>query len=118
MTQFSTTSTSSSATSPHNCALDALDVDIYENETELLLLADAPGLTPDQLSVELEWPLLNIFVNTPGEGKSSRSIHRQCKLDVAVDEAKISAQAKDGELSVRIPKALSAVPKQIPVNSA
>lgn len=80
-------------------------VDIYENEHELLILSDLPGVTPDALSVGVDHTGLRI----QGRAKNADAIEcalftRTFQLDASVDVTKIEAKIREGVLEVHLPK--------------
>ncbi len=99
-------------------------VDIFETDEGLMVLADLPGVTNDDVDIQVEDYLLTI------KGKTSYSpnpdlIHdefrllnffRQFKLGNEVDQERISARVKNGVLTVNLPKAEKIKPRRIAVN--
>jgi HSP20 family protein len=88
-------------------------VDIYENDRELLLLADLPGVASEQLKLAIEPPELRIET----EGAES-SFARTFTVDERINVAEASAELKHGVLTVRLPKVASMKPRQIPIRAA
>lgn len=102
-------------------------VDIYETDTELVVLADMPGVRPDDLSIRLEDDTLTL----EGEAAPSASAQgeallteyaagryrRQFTLGESIDRAKIEARLKNGELRLVLPKAEKAKPQRIEVQA-
>ena len=98
-------------------------VDIYENGDALIVTADLPGVSKENLDVRVENNLLTI------RGKPSHlasgdpvyreyelaSFFRQFELNEKVDQANISAELQHGVLTLRLPKAQGAQPRQIEV---
>lgn len=98
-------------------------VDIYETPEGLVLLADMPGVGPNDLEIRLEENILTI------QGRAQHAIDkepiyrefelgnffRQFELSDQVDQEKISARLRHGVLSMELPRAEKAKPKQIPV---
>lgn len=82
--------------------------------------ADVPGFNKDEVSVDVHHGVLRIHAekserkesDEPGKDgvkwhrveRSSSTLSRQFKLPPAADEARISAKAENGVLSVTIPK--------------
>ncbi|AKT37305.1 Hsp20/alpha crystallin family protein [Chondromyces crocatus] len=98
-------------------------VDIYENADELLVLADLPGVLQDGLSVHLEKGELTIEGRrvdaarvAPGNDVAGLWDYRRTFLvPRGIDSAKISADLKEGVLSIHLPKAEAVKPRQIPI---
>jgi HSP20 family protein len=101
-------------------------VDIAESETEFRLRADLPGVTKDNLRVEIENGRLtiaasrkledeqnfkNIHVERHGSVRYTRTFH----LGEEIDADQIRAEFKDGVLSLTLPKREKALPKRIEV---
>jgi HSP20 family protein len=98
-------------------------VDIYEKPESLVLLADLPGVAPGDLNVRLEDNILTI------QAKAQHAItaepiyrefelinfFRQFELSDQVDQGKITARLNNGVLTLELPKAEKAKPRQITV---
>jgi HSP20 family protein len=98
-------------------------VDIYETGDSLVVVADLPCVPKDGLDIRVDDDVLTI------QGKTSYSppsdvfhrefgmanFFRQFSLSEEVDQTKISAQLRNGVLTVQLPKAEKAKPKQIEV---
>jgi HSP20 family molecular chaperone IbpA len=103
-------------------------VDIFETANELVVLADMPGVTPDELHVRLEGDVLTI----DGRPKSDEyeglkpihveynvgGFHRRFTLGEAVDRDGIRAELRNGVLKLRLPKAERAKARRIDVKAA
>jgi len=94
------------------------DVDVYENDQELLLVADVPGTSADRITVNLEGSVLSVSADLADEGEYKASYRRQFKIAVPVDPDKISAESKAGELTIRLGKSGVHSPKRINVRAA
>ncbi len=99
-------------------------VDIYESPTELVLVADMPGVEPEDLDIDLNDDTLSIVgkvAESPLEGEvllaeyRLGSYFRSFALTDALDQGKISASLADGVLRIVLPKAAKAVPRKIPI---
>ena len=98
-------------------------VDIYETADGLVVKADLPGVAKEGLDVRVENSLLTI------RGKAAHAalgdpvyreyelvnFFRQFELNERVDQSKISADLKHGVLTLNLPKAEEAKPRQIEV---
>ena len=94
-------------------------VDIYENDRELLLLADLPGVTRESLSVEVNHPELKIEGQSFDGAKQPEFVFtRTFHLDSSVDVNKIEAKLSDGVLEVHLPKSEPFQVRKIAVKSA
>jgi HSP20 family molecular chaperone IbpA len=99
--------------------------DIYENNEELLLIADLPGVMTDHLKIQLDKNELIIEgVRTP-----TRNDHvlvdeslvcdyrRTFIVPPGIDEKKIKAETKHGVLRLHLPKSEAVKPRQIQVKA-
>ena len=99
-------------------------VDIFETDAALVVVADLPGVSKDEIEVRVEDDLLTIDGKTQdwskGESITSefelRSFFRQFHLGEIVDQEKIEADLKHGVLTIQLPKVEKAQPKHIAVN--
>ena len=105
-------------------------VDIYENGNhELILKAELPAMTRDDIDITLE----NNTLTLRGEKKFAQdvkdeqyhhvertygSFSRSFALPTTVDVNKVSAEYKDGVLTIKLPFREEAKPKQIKVDVA
>ncbi|HEX7229689.1 MAG TPA: Hsp20/alpha crystallin family protein [Candidatus Binatia bacterium] len=98
-------------------------VDIYEKPEGLVLLADLPGVEPNDLTVKLEDNILTIQAS-PKHRITAEPIYRefelvnffrQFELSDQVDQGKITARLNHGVLTLELPKAEKAKPRQISV---
>lgn len=101
-------------------------VDIYETKDELVVTADLPGVPREGLDVRVEDNVLTIQgkSNHPAPGEEVyreyelNNFFRQFELSEAVDQSKIGAELKHGVLTLHLPKAEKAKPRQIQVRIA
>jgi HSP20 family molecular chaperone IbpA len=103
------------------------EVDIFETEANITLLADMPGVKADDLDIDLREDVLTLSgeVESP-ESADERTVLReyrtgryvrQFSLSDTIDQSKIHAELKDGVLRLVLPKAEKAVPKKIAVKA-
>jgi HSP20 family protein len=88
-------------------------LDVYENDTELLLIADVPGVPQGGAEVTLDKDRL--LVEAKG---ATRRYRRELLVPPSIDGEKISASMKAGVLTVVLPKRAQYQPRQIQVRSA
>ena len=91
-------------------------------------MVDLPGVKPDSIDLSLTGNVLSLrgektAVEVPGgHGRSKErplgSFHRQVTLTEAVDFDRVHAEAKDGVLTVRLPKQEAAKARTIPIRPA
>lgn len=102
-------------------------VDIVENENELVLTADVPGVKMDDIDIKLEDGTLTIsgnreFVCEKKEGGYHRmeraygKFQRAFSLPESVDAEKVAAAYDNGVLRVTLPKKEIAKPRSIKVS--
>lgn len=89
-------------------------VDIYENEQELTLLADMPGITSEELKLAIEPPELRLEAT----GADGTSYARTFTVDERIAVADVTAELRHGVLTVRLPKVASQKPRQVPIRAA
>ena len=102
-------------------------VDIFEDDKEITVVADLPGVGPDQLNIDLRESTLSILaeVESPvGEGEREVASEyrtgryfRQFSLANTIDQAKIEAKLTDGVLRLTLPKQEKARPRRIEVSA-
>jgi HSP20 family molecular chaperone IbpA len=98
-------------------------VDIYEVADGLVVTADVPGVTQEQLEVRVDNHILTIHgkvSENPITDTSYReyelvSYFRQFELSENVNESKITADLRHGVLTLNLPKAEEAKPRKISV---
>jgi HSP20 family protein len=96
-------------------------VETEEGDDAYLVRAELPGMTSDDIDVELSGNELRITgeVKEEAEGKTLRRRHGRfayrASLPADVDPEKIDAHLADGILTVRVPKAAQARSRRIEV---
>lgn len=100
-------------------------VDIFEDKEGISLIADLPGVSKDRLRINVEGDVLLIegeaSIATPADfrlvlGEMRAPLFRRAfKLGQEFDRSQINATLKQGLLTLRIPRAREAQPRQIPV---
>jgi HSP20 family protein len=101
-----------------------LGVNVREEDEAYILSALVPGLKSDDLRIQV----LDDVLRIEGEYKADEnsyllnelphgSFTRTLRLPVAIDADHVEAQITDGVLTLRLPKAESARPKQIKITS-
>ncbi|OIP42197.1 MAG: hypothetical protein AUK47_04920 [Deltaproteobacteria bacterium CG2_30_63_29] len=92
-------------------------VDILENETEFLLLADMPAIDAKQLVVRLEKETLTLSGRSNIEGFAPVEYKRSFRVMKGLEPESVSAEYKQGVLSVHLPKPASSRPRRIQVQA-
>lgn len=103
-------------------------VDIFETEKEITLLADIPGVKSDKLNIDLRDDILTItgdveLVESTTEEDvlieyETGRFYRQFTLSEVIDQNKIDAKLGDGVLRLTLPKVEKATPRKIAIKSA
>ena len=103
------------------------DVDIFESEDKLTLLADMPGVAPEDIQIDLNENVLTISGGVrPFENAAESDVliefeigryYRQFTLSEVIDQSRIEAKLEDGVLRLSLPKAEKAKPRQIAVTA-
>ncbi len=103
------------------------DVDIFETDQEIVLLADVPGVKPDNVSIDLRDNILTLTCEVaPFENAEEEDIlieyetgtfYRQFTLSEVIDQSRIDAKLKDGVLRLTLPKVAEATPRKITVKA-
>jgi HSP20 family protein len=101
-------------------------VDVYEDKDNLFVKAELPGLKKEDIGISLH----NGYLALSGERKQEQKLqdadvyrserwvghfHRTISLPCRVETEKIKATYNEGVLTVTLPKAEEAKPKQIPI---
>jgi HSP20 family protein len=101
-------------------------VDVVETESEFLLLAELPGVRKSDVKLSIQSGVLTLSGHReqPEQGKGERHhrtersygrFARSFAVPDLVDEQKLSAEFKDGILTVHLPKAEKAKPRSVDV---
>ncbi|HTN70059.1 MAG TPA: Hsp20/alpha crystallin family protein [Methylomirabilota bacterium] len=101
-------------------------VDIYETNDGLAVKADLPGVSKEGLDVRVENNVLTIRGKAahvaPGDPVYREyglvNFFRQFELNEKVDQLKISAELKNGVLTLNLPRAEEAKPRRIDIRVA
>jgi HSP20 family protein len=94
------------------------NVDIFENETELLVVADVPGLDPNDIGVHLELPEFRIEAKVQGSADKPTVYARTFRIDERIDPEGVKAEYKDGVLRVHLAKSSAFRPRRVEVQSS
>jgi HSP20 family protein len=101
-------------------------VDIAEHDNEYLVRVELPGVNKDDVKITIESNILTVRGEKKQEKETKKenfhrversygSFQRSFTLPTTVTNEKIDASYKDGVLSITLPKAEEAKPKQIEV---
>jgi len=97
----------------------APDVDVSETDKGYEVVADLPGMEQDDINVELKDDVLTLSGEKTEEREETKknyhlserrfgSFRRTFRLPSEIDQSKISAEFKDGVLTVALPKTAKA----------
>ena len=103
-------------------------LNMAEDEDNLYITAELPGISANELNVIVENDKLTIRgerkvleqakeVNLHRQERETGFFRRIISLPVKVDADKVSAVTRDGILEITLPKALEAKPRQITVQA-
>ena len=101
--------------------------DLYEDQDKLTVRAELPGLKKDQIKLTLKDDVLTVSGERKQETDAQKSDHirrervfgafeRSVTLPYPVNQSAISAAYEDGVLTITLPKADEAKPRQIAIN--
>jgi len=91
-------------------------VDLYEDKENTYVRAELPGISRDDVSVEMIEGYLTITAvrkETAGDGEESVSFSRSISIPEDVHSDKVAAAYQDGVLTVTLPKREEVKPKKI-----
>jgi len=101
-------------------------VDIYENNEEILVVADVPGAESNGVTIRLEKDELTLTARRPEPPKGQIVSGSAATPDYArtfivprgIDPEKIAAEMKDGVLTIHLPKSEAVKPRKIAVRAS
>ena len=103
------------------------NVDIFETDREIIMLADIPGVKAPDLTIDLRDDTLTLTgevkpLNRPEEEDilieyQVGRYYRQFTLAEVIDQSKIDAALNDGVLRLTLPKLEKAMPRQITIKA-
>jgi len=109
----------------HQVPIATPAVDVFENEGEILLHADMPGVLKDQISINIDngkmtlsgTRRLQIAGAVTQREFSDTEYRRTFSVPQSIDVNKVHAELKDGVLRLHLPKSESAKPRQIEIKA-
>jgi len=101
-------------------------VDIFENDNEILLHADMPGVEKKDLSVNIDNGTLSLSgirrLQTKGtatwEEFGNAEYIRRFSVPPTIDVERVEAELKEGVLKLHLPKSEAAKPRRIEIKTA
>jgi len=102
-------------------------LDVHQDKDHVFVKVELPGMKKEEIEISLHDGVLSIAGERKHEDKTKKEgafrseryfgrFRRSVALPTTVDSAKVTATYKDGILTVTLPKAEEAKPKQIQVN--
>lgn len=102
-----------------------LPIDAYMTEDAIVIQADVPGITADELDITLEGDTLTIRSEITRQGENKPQVillerptgkfERALNINTPIDHDKVEASFENGVLTLTLPKAESVMPRHIAV---
>jgi HSP20 family protein len=100
-------------------------VDIYENDNEILLQADMPGVTKEQVLINVDNGKLEISGMRKLQTKGTSTwqefgdveYRRVFSVPQSIDVGKVNAELTEGVLKLHLPKTEAAKPRTIQIST-
>ncbi|HSM90271.1 MAG TPA: Hsp20/alpha crystallin family protein, partial [Desulfobacterales bacterium] len=103
------------------------EVDIFETDQAITLLADIPGVKPEKLNIDLRDNILTITGDVDRLQTADEELlvmeyetgryYRQFTLSEVIDQTKIDAKLNLGVLRLSLPKVAKAAPRKIAITA-
>lgn len=103
------------------------EVDIFETDQAITLLADIPGVKPEKLNIDLRDNILTITGDVDRLQTADEELlvmeyetgryYRQFTLSEVIDQTKIDATLNLGVLRLSLPKVAKAAPRKIAITA-
>ncbi len=103
------------------------NVDIFETDREIVMLADIPGVKAEDLTIDLQDDTLTLTGEVKPVDRQNKedilieyqigSYYRQFNLAELIDQNKIDATLSNGVLRLGLPKVEKARPRQITIKA-
>lgn len=102
-----------------------LGINVRQEEDAFVLTALVPGIDAEDLSIQVLEDVIQIKADYQAEETTGYLVHelpsgsftRTLRLPASIDSEHVEADVTNGVLTLRLPKAESARPKQIKINS-
>lgn len=100
-------------------------VNIYENEEEILLCLELPGVSRKDIKIQIDNGLLTLIGGRSIERKGVSEwdeikdveYHRSFSVPPTINTEQVAADLVNGVLTLRLPKSAAAQPKTIEINA-
>ncbi|HEY8993165.1 MAG TPA: Hsp20/alpha crystallin family protein [Lacunisphaera sp.] len=89
-------------------------IDLYEDKDNTYVRAELPGVSRDNINIEMVDGYLNINASRK-QGEESFSLSRSVAIPEAVQADKVAAAYENGVLTVTLPKQEQAKPRKIAI---
>ncbi|MBM9605699.1 Hsp20/alpha crystallin family protein [Desulfopila inferna] len=96
---------------------------LYDNGDKFVVMAEVPGMTKDDIDIKIQGNYLEVSGSRKADGPEGYKVHRSERplttftrsftIPSDVDAEKVEASLKNGLLTLSLPKAEAAKPKQI-----
>jgi HSP20 family protein len=101
-------------------------VDVYENASELIVLADVPGVTKESVHIQVDMGQLTVEARRDPAAHGTLiaaeyrpvDYHRVFAVPQGIDASKIEAELSAGVLRVRLPKSEAFRPRRIEIKAS
>ena len=101
-------------------------IDVEEHEHLFVLRADLPGIKQEDLSIEVSDSWLTLRGervsessseehDTPVQERHFGAFARRFRLGIRIEVDNIEASYRDGVLTVKLPKKVERIPRQVPI---
>ena len=100
--------------------------DVWENDDELVLYGDLPGVASEDLDIQFEKGELRVYGKVAPRNANVELLygeygigdfHRSFSVSEAIDAERISAELKNGVLTLHLPKREAVKPRRIEVKA-
>jgi len=113
--------------SAESAAIWAPAVDVLESQQEIVLEAELPGMTKEDIDIQLTDDTLTIRgerkLEPAARGEHFHRVERQYgpwqrtfRVEVPIDTSRVTASYEDGVLTLLLPKLAAVTPRQIDIN--
>ena len=101
-------------------------VDIFENDDEIVVHADMPGVAKEDVHVNIDNGILSLSGGRRFEDQGASNWReftdveyvRKFSVPQSIDTQRVEAELKDGVLKLHLPKSEAAKPKMIEIKAA
>jgi HSP20 family protein len=101
-------------------------VNVFEQNGDFVLVAELPGVKKEDLDIQVKGDTVRVHGKKTVEYPEDASVHRRERvagefdrtltLPAQIDAAKVTADYRDGVLTLRLPRADSEKPRSVTIN--